>query len=199
MIFRKFFHLSPKIALLCLSLATAACNAPTPPPEADSTADRPSITVISPEPVGANPAHPLVELDGLYSPAAPLGKPQSVAATGETQEITVYTVDNRCETLLPQTVMVPKDSVLEGAVAAAIAAQSNSDFAIAGYRVSTSQSGQKVTVDFRLAPDSPRSFPSLSSCEQFALFGGIRETLLAQEGQSIKSVEFLHQGDPITY
>jgi hypothetical protein len=127
----------------------------------------------------------------------PLGRPHTVAAQVGHIPVQIYTVDHRCQTLVPSTVQVPQDQPLEGAIAAIIQSQDSGDFQIAGYRILTSQAGQRVTLDLRLAPGSRRSFHSLSSCEQFALFGSLRQTLLSNSQWGIKEVEFTDQGKAI--
>jgi hypothetical protein len=94
-------------------------------------------------------------------------------------------------------VQVPADSALEAAVGEVIKAQSNVDFAIAGYRVRVDQG--VATVDFRVAPDSPRQIVSLSSCEQFVLFGGISETLTKNSQFKVQEVRFSDRGEEIAF
>jgi hypothetical protein len=94
-------------------------------------------------------------------------------------------------------VQVPADSALDAAVGEVIKAQSNGDFAIAGYRIRVDQG--VATVDFRVAPDSPRQIESLSSCEQFALFGGISETLTKNSQFQVQEVRFSDRGEEIAF
>lgn len=110
--------------------------------------------------------------------------------------VTVYKADSQCEKLEPETVQVPRDGAMEAAVARVIEAQRSADFPLSGFRVTRGEDGV-VTVDLRLAPDAPRQFVSLSTCEQFALFGSIRETLTRNPDWRVKSVQFTDRGEAI--
>ncbi len=84
---------------------------------------------------------------------------------------------------------------LEGAIAKVLEETDSGDFSIAGYRVS--KEGNRAIVDLRLPANTKRSFHSLSSCEQLALFGGIRKTLIDNAQWQIKSVQFTEKGQEI--
>ncbi len=76
-----------------------------------------------------------------------------------------------------------------------LAETDSGDFSVAGYRVSVE--GSRAIVDLRLPPGSKRQFRSLSSCEQLALFGGIRKTLTSNAQWKIQSVQFTEKGQEI--
>ncbi|MCS6794155.1 MAG: hypothetical protein N3E45_01570 [Oscillatoriaceae bacterium SKW80] len=54
-----------------------------------------------------------------------------------------------------------------------------------------------ATVEMRLSPNSKRQFVSLSSCEQFGLFGSLRKTLTSNPAWKIKEVRFSEGGKEI--
>jgi hypothetical protein len=112
--------------------------------------------------------------------------------------VTVYKPDSQCETLLPEQVQVAGDRPMEAAIGKVIEDQSNADFSLAGYRVNLSAEGV-VTVDLRLSPQAQRKIASLSTCEAFALFGSIRETLLKNSAWQVKSVRFTERGKEIVF
>ena len=174
---------------LGLALTLGSCDRPDSSPNPDPSPNlTPDTSLNSPlsSPPGPNPG-------------PPIGQPAAILNPEDGRPIQIYTVDSGCEALVPQTVTVAKDQVLDGAVAAVIAAQVQGDFAIAGYRVSQPDGNQRITVEFRLPPDSPRSFASLSSCEQLALFGSLRQTLVGSAPWQVREVEFLQGGNPIDY
>lgn len=70
-------------------------------------------------------------------------------------------------------------------------------FDLSGYRVQRSPSDPTVTIDFRIDPDSPRQWVSLSSCEQTIVMGSLRKTLLDNPELGIDTVRFSDRGDPI--
>jgi hypothetical protein len=126
------------------------------------------------------------------SPATPSPSPTAPQTT-----VTIYKANDQCDQYEPSPVQVPADSALEGAVGEVIKAQGNVDFKIAGYRVNVAQGS--ATVDFRVAPDSPRQIASLSSCEQSALFGSISETLTKNSQFQIQEVRFSDRGEEIAF
>lgn len=120
---------------------------------------------------------------------APTGSPSP------TTTINIYKVDTQCANLAPEKVTVTAKQSLEAAIAQVLAETDSGDFSIAGYRVS--QAGTQAIVDLRLPANAKRSFYSLSSCEQLALFGGIRKTLLNNSQWKIQSVQFTEKGQEI--
>jgi hypothetical protein len=119
------------------------------------------------------------------------------AAPGETITVTLYKADPLCEEFVAEQVEVNSQEPLEALVGRAIANQNTADFRIAGYRVSMNDDTNTATVDFRLAPDSRRGMTSLSTCEQFALFGSIEESLTSNSRWDIDAVQFTEQGEEI--
>jgi hypothetical protein len=85
------------------------------------------------------------------------------------------------------------DRSLDAAVSKVLQARNTADFTVTGYRVTVDDRGL-ATVDLRLHPDSRRQFISLSMCEQFALFGSLRETLINHSDWQIKAVQFTERG-----
>ncbi|MBD1871517.1 sporulation/spore germination protein [Cyanobacteria bacterium FACHB-471] len=117
------------------------------------------------------------------------------AATPEpvaTVSATLYTADSECESFVSEEIQLPSDQPVTAAVSKVLQAQTSSDFDLSGFRVSVDKG--VATVDLRLVPGSPRRITSLSTCEQFALFGGLRETLTRNTQWQIKSVRFLERG-----
>ncbi|TAF49563.1 MAG: sporulation/spore germination protein, partial [Oscillatoriales cyanobacterium] len=54
-------------------------------------------------------------------------------------------------------------------------------------------------IDLRRDPNAARPWIGLSTCEQFALFGGLRETIMNAPDGNIDRVEFLSLGEPLTF
>ena len=115
--------------------------------------------------------------------------------TSQTTNVTLYTSDFQCQELIPQQVSVPAKEPVTGAVGKIIEERNTADFDLSGYRVQV-QNGV-ATVDFRLSPTSKRQLVSLSSCEQFALFGSLRKTLMSNPEWNIKEVRFTEQGKEV--
>lgn len=114
-----------------------------------------------------------------------------------TLALNIYHPDNQCETLIPEKVAVSVDNPVTNAVGKVLELATSSDFDLAGYRVNLDLNKRVVTIDFRLSPDSKRQFVSLSMCEQFALFGSLRKTLIDNPQLKIKDVRFTNQGQEI--
>lgn len=132
-----------------------------------------------------------------FSPGSPSQLTQP-AQTISQKTITIYQPDSQCQTLVPAKVTLPSTSALQGAVGKILEQRNSNNFNVTGYRVSVNPKSGIATVDMRLAPNSQRKFVSLSTCEQFALFGSLRKTLTSNPGFKIKDVRFTKQGQEIS-
>jgi hypothetical protein len=132
------------------------------------------------------------------APATTPAQSASPAPTPDPNLVTVklYAVNDLCDGFVSEPVQVPKRQAMDAAIGKVIAAQRNADFNLAGYRVSHTGDGI-VTIDLRVAPDSKRQIVSLSSCEQLALFGSLRQTLIRNPQWQVKSVVFTERGKAI--
>ncbi|MBD2431651.1 MULTISPECIES: GerMN domain-containing protein [Fischerella] len=115
--------------------------------------------------------------------------------TDKTVNVTLYTSDTQCQELVPQTVTLPAQEPVTAAVGKILEQRDNGDFSFSGYRVNIKNG--VATVDLRLDPKSRRQITSLSSCEQFALFGSLRKTLTSNPQWGIKDVRFTERGEEI--
>jgi hypothetical protein len=95
-------------------------------------------------------------------------------------------------TFVPQKVEVSTENAMTDAVGKVLAAQPAIATHIADYTVE--RSGNVATVDFQLNPQAQQSVSALSLCEQFALFGSLRETLVQESSWGIKTVRFTEGG-----
>ncbi|MBW4594856.1 MAG: sporulation/spore germination protein [Brasilonema angustatum HA4187-MV1] len=119
----------------------------------------------------------------------------SGAVIKQTVNVNLFTSDTQCQELIPQKVSVSAQAPVTGAVGKIIEQYNSSDFILSGYRVTVK--GGVATVDLRIPPNSGRQFTSLSDCEQFALFGSLRKTLLSNSQWSIKEVRLMEKGKEI--
>lgn len=139
----------------------------------------------------------LIPSPSLPSPTtlSPSGSP---SVTGEKLvKVTVYRLDSQCQGFIPQGVSVSVQKSLEDAIALTFSQEENRDFAL-GYRVIVDQKNAIVTIDFRVPSDAKRQIKSLSSCEQMALFGSLRQTLKSNRLWNIKQVKFTEMGKEIS-
>lgn len=116
-----------------------------------------------------------------------------------TLDLSVYRADLFCETLVPESQTVPRTRATEIAIGSILKDWAQGEFSIAGYRTRRDDRTQTVTVDLRLAPDARRPWVSLSTCEQFALFGSLRTTLLQNPELETQVVEFTSQGQLLQF
>lgn len=114
----------------------------------------------------------------------------------KTVRVSLYQPDIECKKLMPEPVAVDRDRAMDAAVSKVLQERNSADFTVAGYRINIDDDGV-ATVDLRLKPDSRRQFISLSLCEQFALFGSLRETLINHPDWKIKAVQFTERGELI--
>lgn len=137
---------------------------------------------------------------GISSPSESSGEntPSSTsqATASKTTKITLYTSDSQCQELIPQPTLVPAEEPMTGAVGKILKQRDTSDFSLSGYRVSAKDG--VATIDLRISPESKRQLASLSSCEQFALFGSLRKTLTSNAQWNIKEVRFTERGQEIS-
>jgi hypothetical protein len=125
--------------------------------------------------------------------------PKPPAPAKDTVTVTIYRADSFCEKLVPEQVAVSDKRTLEAAVGEVLKHwESSGDFNLAGYRINVDSQQATATVDLRLSPNSRRQMVSLSSCEQFSLFGSLRKTLTHENPQwQIKNVRFTERGKDI--
>ncbi|MDJ1172778.1 hypothetical protein [Roseofilum capinflatum] len=117
----------------------------------------------------------------------------------ETIEVTAYHLDSFCETFVQKPLQVPRPNPLQATIHKLIAEGTSTDFAIAGYRVQPNPANNSLTIDFRLSPESPRQFVSLSTCERMALMGSLQQTLTQSSLWNIQEVKFTDRGQPIGF
>ena len=113
--------------------------------------------------------------------------------------VTIYQVDSQCQTFVPAKVALSATRPIEAAVGKVLEQQDTADFSVSGYRVSINPNSRVATVDMRVSPNSRRKFTSLSSCEQFSIFGSLRKTLTTNQAWKIKAVRFTQQGQEIYF
>ncbi len=146
---------------------------------------------ISPPSVSETPS--MAQLRAKSVNFEPSANTSSVA--NKTTNITLYTSDAQCQVLVPQKVSVPTEASVTGSVSKILEQRDSGDFNLSGYRVNVKNG--TATVDFRVAPRSKRQLASLSSCEQFALFGSLRKTLTSNSQWKIKQVRFTERDEDI--
>jgi hypothetical protein len=167
-------------------------------PESPSDAALASPTAVSEVSINSqsdNPADTRLNSQADSQPDSQTGPQTNSAATPEpvaTVSATLYMADSECASFVSEEIQLPADQPVTAAVSKVLQAQNSSDFDLSGFRVSVDKG--VATVELRLVPGSPRRITSLSTCEQFALFGGLRETLTRNTQWQIKSVRFLERG-----
>ncbi len=124
-------------------------------------------------------------------------QPLNQTETAENLEsVTIYRADENCQELIPESVQVSATQPIEAAIGQVLSRWNTADFQLIGYRISVDPQTHVATLDLRLAPNSRRVFTSLSSCEQFDLFGSLRETLTRNDWD-IDTVQFTSLGEEL--
>lgn len=159
-----------------------------------SCADNLRETSTTPNTISATPTQSMAQLrakpNNVESPTD-----DSKAISSKTVNVTLYTSDVQCQEFVPEKVTVPAKEPVTNAIGRIIEEQDTADFSVSGYRVRVKNG--IATVDLRLSPQSKRQFASLSSCEQFALFGSLRKTLTSNSQWKIQEVRFTNKGEEI--
>lgn len=172
---------SMRYATLFLGLTLVSCTPPpttTPPPPTvtQSIIPSPNSTQSGPKST-VSPATPRVPQTSL---------PPTISTT--TVPVEVYHMDSNCNQLVKKTEQLPKEKTIDRAIGSVLNRANTADFTITDYRV-TSQ-GDVATILLRLPSGGPRSFKSMSSCEQMSFFGAMRETVVQRKEWGIKDVTF---------
>lgn len=111
--------------------------------------------------------------------------------------VDLYTLDDRCEGYQTEAIQVPRQQSMENTVDLILAEQRIPELTLSGYRTRFDPGTKTVTIDLRVARTSRRVLNSLSVCEQKALLGSLRETLLNQPDWQIEAVVFTNRGNPL--
>ncbi|HEY9738542.1 MAG TPA: hypothetical protein V6D06_19750 [Trichocoleus sp.] len=113
--------------------------------------------------------------------------------------VTRYRLDNRCQDFVAEPIQVSQQNAIRDTVGRILSEQNFFAFDLSGYRLLLDPATGTATLDLRLDPESERLLVSLSSCEQLALFGSLRETLLRNPDWGIQAVTFTQRGSPIMF
>jgi hypothetical protein len=108
-----------------------------------------------------------------------------------------YTAKATCEGYAIEPIQVPRQQSMENTVDLILAEQAIPDLTLSGYRTSFDPETKTVTIDLRVARNSRRVLQSLSVCEQKALLGSLRETLLNQPDWQLEAVIFTNRGNSL--
>jgi hypothetical protein len=185
----KKVYLFPLIVVAaCTSITSCSPdsgdNLTTGPTTLNTTTPSPTNTKVKTEPFSTQP-----------SPTEQPPTPNSKAISGKTTKVTLYTSDAQCQNYIAKTASVSADEPMKETVGKVLEQGNTADFSLSGYRVSVDNN--VATIDLRIAPESKRQVTSLSSCEQFALFGSLRKTLTSNPDWKIKDVRFTEKGQEI--
>ncbi|MBD2291954.1 GerMN domain-containing protein [Anabaena sphaerica FACHB-251] len=181
----KIKYILPVILLaVCASISSCTSsdtsdNTSSPPTQNSTVSPTPLNSPVTSEPFSTQP-----------SPDA-----TSKAISGKTTQVTLYTSDAQCQDYVSKQASVSADEPMNEAVGKILEQRDTADFSLSGYRVNVNDG--VATVDLRLAPESKRQIVSLSSCEQFALFGSLRKTLTSNPQWKIKDVRFTERGKEV--
>ena len=121
----------------------------------------------------------------------------SATLSENTATVTVYKVDNLCQTLKPETVTGPENQLMSSAVNEVLKQQIFDSLGLAGYRLKIDRDLGIATVDLRASGNSRQKLQNLSSCQMLGLFGGVRQTLTSYAPWQIKTVRFTELGEDI--
>jgi hypothetical protein len=114
-----------------------------------------------------------------------------------TVTVTMYKVDNNCQSLNPETVTGPGNQLMSSAVNEVLKQQVFSSLGLVGYRLRIDRTLGIATVDLRTSGNYRQKLQNLSSCQMLGLFGGLRQTLTSYTPWQIKTVRFTEVGEDI--
>ena len=188
----------------CSSVPNSSSSNPTPTPIASNSpkgASSPFLKNSSPLSQSPSPESPQNSSPDANNQAKfpDLSKAPKSAnpASKDTVLVNIYQADRQCNDFVAESTALPQNNSLELAVAKVIEKTNLNEFNLASYKVINNSQTGIATIDFQIAANSKRKFTSLSSCEQFNLFGSLRKTLIDYPGWKIKDVRFTEQGKEI--
>ncbi|MGM3308582.1 sporulation/spore germination protein [Anabaena sp. WFMT] len=183
-------YLFPLI-LVAVCASISSCT----PDSGDSLTSTPTIPKNTTSP---SPSNSQVETQPFSTQPTPTEQPPtstSKTISGKTTKVTLYTSDAQCQDYVAKTASVSADEPMNETVGKVLEQGDTADFSLSGYRVNVNNG--VATIDLRISPESKRQIASLSSCEQFALFGSLRKTLTSNAEWKIKEVRFTEKGEEI--
>ncbi|WP_293338122.1 hypothetical protein [Microcoleus sp. CAWBG58] len=141
------------------------------------------------------------KLDSRSTPPEPSNSVSSVLPNTKVPEttatVTVYEVDNLCQSLKPATVTGPDNQLMSSAVNEVLKQEIFASLGLVGYRLKIDRDLGIATVDLRASGNSRQKLQNLSSCQMLGLFGGVRQTLTSYAPWQIKTVRFTELGQDI--
>ena len=194
---KKYFtRLLTGVIVLSLSSCASGLTKSNTDTSVAETIDTFSVTQL--DATGSTPAQEQTVTSVVTQPLkATNTKATSISPSIKTVPINIYQADSQCQTLVSEKVAIPLENSVNAAVEKVLKQADSGDFDLVGYRVNVNADSRIATVDLRLSPDSRRQFVSLSTCEQFALFGSLRKTLTSNSQLKLKAVRFTQQGKEI--
>lgn len=182
-------------------VASPAAPAPSAPASVEHNATSlPPLVTFEPLPATAPTLiaqAPPVAPRSETAPSPALPTAPTTASRAATTQVTLFTIDNQCNDFRQTQITVPADKAIETAIGKVLEDRESGDFSLGGYRVNVNNG--VATVDLRPAPHSERSLHSLTHCEQLALFGGVRRTLLGNAQWRIQDVQFTIAGEELYF
>ncbi len=175
-----------------LLLSSCVAHSPTSVSSPSAATSR-SAPLVSP----GSPEEKLLETPTATASTSKSAPQPAISPDLNLTSVSIYTIDAQCNQLVPVSVTVPEKRSLEAAVGQVLDRQSSTDFQLVGYRVQRTPGSPEVTIDLRRSPSAQRGFVSLSTCEQLALFGGLRQTLTSNPIWGISTVIFTENGKRI--
>jgi hypothetical protein len=187
--FRRFLWASG----LGMGLLVVGAIAP-PPPPSSAEADPPLLRSLG----GPQLVEALSQLNLFWQAIVPLS-PTATSPDAQRVWVTQYGINTNCDGFEAQGELLVSPDRLDGLVGQLLQApqQAVNALDLTGYRVQRAPDSSTVTIDFRIAPDSPRQLVSLSACEQMMLLGSLRQTLLENPALGIDTVRFSDRGEPL--
>jgi type IV secretory pathway VirB10-like protein len=173
---------SPETPASPLGLSNnSASPSPSPSPSPSATAKAAVPPAPEPDPTPETPA--------ALAPETPVATEKLAAnSSSQTQEITVYQLDNECMDFVAKKVTVPTQNAANTLVGKVLETSNSPDFKIENYRVQVENG--TATIDLRLPPEAKRPFTAMSACEQQSLLGSLSKTLTSNPNLKINTVRF---------
>lgn len=126
-------------------------------------------------------------------------KARRLVVPADAVSVDIYSLDNRCEAFQTESVLMSRPNSVTETVGLILAEVPIAKLDLSGYRVEVQPDTRSATVDLRVSRGSRRILQSLSSCEQKALLGSLKETLVNHPDWGIDQVEFTNRGNRLVF
>ena len=127
------------------------------------------------------------------------GRSRATVPPADPITVEIHRLDKQCEDFVTEARVVSQADRLHQTITAVLQGYAAPHLDLSGYRTAIDADRGHLTIDFRVSAESQRLLQSLAVCEQKAIFGSLRRTLLSQPDWGIHSVALTNRGADLVF